>query len=188
MIKICSIDGCGKSFYAKGFCMRHYTRLLRYGDPLGGHTFHGAPAKWLQDHINYAGMDCLIWPFALSSGYGVLKQDRQDLKVHRVVCEHHHGPPPTPEHEAAHSCGNGHLGCVTPRHLRWATVTENRADAKEHGTWPHGESQGHAKLTREDVLQIRSAKGTLKSIGERFGVSFSAVHVIKKRKSWAWLD
>lgn len=34
MAKICSIEGCGRAHYAKGFCSLHYERFLKYGDPL----------------------------------------------------------------------------------------------------------------------------------------------------------
>lgn len=32
----CSIEGCGKSRAASGYCRHHYNRAYRYGDPLGG--------------------------------------------------------------------------------------------------------------------------------------------------------
>lgn len=31
----CSIEGCGKVQKSLGYCLRHYTRLKRWGDPLG---------------------------------------------------------------------------------------------------------------------------------------------------------
>lgn len=34
-MKICAIDDCEKKFYAKDYCKAHYTRLQKYGDPLG---------------------------------------------------------------------------------------------------------------------------------------------------------
>jgi hypothetical protein len=51
-----------------------------------------------------------------------------------------------------------------------------------------GEDHGNAKLTESDVLAIRAARQsgeTLRSIGERFGVTLQQVHNIAKRKSWA---
>jgi hypothetical protein len=50
----------------------------------------------------------------------------------RAICELVHGPPPTPKHQAAHSCGNA--WCCNGAHLRWATPAENLADKVRHGT------------------------------------------------------
>lgn len=33
-MKVCSIEGCGRKHEAKGFCNRHYLKLIRHGDPL----------------------------------------------------------------------------------------------------------------------------------------------------------
>ena len=33
-MKICSIEGCDKKVASKGYCIKHYTRFRRYGDPL----------------------------------------------------------------------------------------------------------------------------------------------------------
>lgn len=32
--RACSIDGCERTHWARGYCQSHYTRLLRHGDPL----------------------------------------------------------------------------------------------------------------------------------------------------------
>ena len=33
-MKTCSIDGCKKCYYSKGFCKKHYDKNRRHGDPL----------------------------------------------------------------------------------------------------------------------------------------------------------
>jgi hypothetical protein len=103
-----------------------------------------------------------------------------------VVCETVHGPAPTAKHEAAHSCGNGHLGCVSPHHLSWKTPIENAADKLNHGTNPNGENNGQSKLTAENVSSIRQLAGILaqRKIAERFGVSQSAVSLIVSGRNW----
>lgn len=83
----------------------------------------------------YEGDDCLTWPFLKSPrGYARMHVNGRDKRVSRLVCEEAYGTPPTPDHHAAHSCGKGHLACVTKRHLRWATPVENAADKIIHGT------------------------------------------------------
>ncbi len=33
-IKLCNIDGCGKKYWAKGYCRPHYRRFKKNGDPI----------------------------------------------------------------------------------------------------------------------------------------------------------
>src|SRR5579859_4466599 len=51
---------------------------------------------------------------------GAFTGDRAIVNVARVVCEAYHGPPPTPQHEAGHTCPDGeNARCINPRHLAW---------------------------------------------------------------------
>ena len=100
-------------------------------------------------------------------------------------CEEVNGSPPTPYHDAAHSCGNGHLGCCTPKHLRWATRSENIADAITHGTMGRG-AYGH-KLDQIKVLAIRTklaAGVSQRKIATEFGISQGMVTKINTGKNW----
>jgi hypothetical protein len=187
----CNVIGCTKPVHGKGMCSRHYTRWIRHGDPLAGATDKGATGKFLNEVVpNHQSDDCLIWPFARNHGYAVLRRSGRTLIVSRLVCEAANGPPPTPEHEAAHSCGKGHLGCVNEKHLRWATHAENMSEGVDHGTSPRGERQGNAKLTRDDVVEIRALKGSLsqQAIAEKFGVTRGAIRGIYRGTNWAWLE
>lgn len=154
------------------------------------------PARDFAFHIapQYKGDECLIWPHKRSpSGYGRLRDpsDRSKWMVaSRVVCEIVHGPPPTPKHECAHSCGNGHLGCVTPRHLSWKTRTENERDKNIHGTHNKGEKNGQCRLKESEVLEILSLKGTApqRIIAEKFHVSESSIARIIAGTYWKHLQ
>jgi len=193
---VCKIDGCGKRLKARGYCENHYRRELRHGDPLGG-PLGGPRAKgvalgWSRAAASYEGEDCLIWPFHRhkATGYGRTNWNGKPAIASRAICEIAHGPPPTPRHQAAHSCGNAHEGCVNPNHLRWATVKENNADKRLHGTLLQGESVGNSKLTEAEVREIRrlaSSGEAQKSIAARFGVNQSLVSMIKRRAVWAHL-
>jgi hypothetical protein len=135
--------------------------------------------------------ECEEWPFYRdASGYGRVTIEGRMHFVHRLICARAHGAPPSQKHQAAHSCGNGHLGCVNPRHLRWATAKENVADRKRHGTQSYGEDAPRAKLSERDVRRIRTwlAKGhSMPKLAREFGVSPSVVHDIVTGKSWGWL-
>lgn len=191
-MKTCSIDGCGKPNLARGWCSAHWSRWKRNGDPLAAKPREdGAAQRYLRDVVlPYDGDDCLNWPFARNAqGRAVVHREGQARLVQRLVCEHAHGKPPTPKHEAAHSCGKGHEGCVSKRHLRWATHAENMADTLIHGTRAFGERCGSTKLTVSDVMAIRSLGQDSPSsvVAEQFGMSPRQVRDIVRGSAWAWL-
>jgi len=39
--RTCSIDGCGGAHEARGWCILHYSRWMRHGDPMGGRHGRG---------------------------------------------------------------------------------------------------------------------------------------------------
>jgi HNH endonuclease len=143
----------------------------------------------LNTALNYAGDDCLIWPFSLSrTGYALLKFEGRQRSAHRLLCELAHGPAPAREHHAAHRCGA--KACVSPAHLRWATPTDNIADKITHGTATRGNRCHSSKLDERAVLDIRQmlANGqTQGEIASHFNVSRASVKDIKHKRSWAWL-
>jgi hypothetical protein len=187
--KTCSISNCGKAPHAKGYCSSHYDRLRKHGDPLGGGTSRGEPMRFVHEvALRHIGDECLIWPFG-SDGYGKLWVEGKVVGAYRYICELVNGPPPTPEHEAAHNCGKGHLGCISPGHLEWKTHAENEADKLEHGTHNRGERHGCAKLSEAAVLEILALKGveSQRNLAKRFMISQTTISYIHAGRSWAWL-
>lgn len=187
--RICSVHECSKPHYGLSFCRRHYNRFRQHGDPTAGNALRGAPTEWLLAHADYDGAGCLTWPFgAADKGYGGVRLEGVPMTASRAMCIVAHGPPPSLDMEAAHSCGNGNLGCVHQRHLRWATSLENQADSVEHGS-KKGEKAGRAKLTEKQVHAIRALEGkhSRREIGKLFGVSGEAVAGIHSRRNWGWL-
>jgi hypothetical protein len=98
------------------------------------------------------------------------------------------GEPPSPQHHAAHNCGNA--SCVNPYHIRWATPSENQADRVEHGTSNRGERNGQTALTEDQVREIRALDRVISDdeISMRYGVSKSSILNILHGKTWGWLD
>jgi hypothetical protein len=133
----------------------------------------------------------VIWPFRrYSNGYCTIRMDGKVIVASRVLCRMVHGEPPTPAHEAAHSCGRGEDGCINPRHLRWMTPTENQAERVIHGTANRGIRHGMAKLDDSTVLEIcrRLKRGEAQtSIAADYGVSQTAISEINTGKCWGWL-
>lgn len=191
--QICSIPNCGKPAHARGYCNAHYLRVRKHGDPSKNKAREGgAPRAFLMNvALVYEGDECLIWPFTLNSqGYGRLWHDGRLQIASRVVCTEAHGEPPTPAHQAAHSCGKGHLGCVTKRHLEWKTRGSNEADKIVHGTSNRGRSNGAHKLTENDVRAIRRLKGTMsqRAIAKLYGTSQTCISDVHMGLTWGWLS
>jgi hypothetical protein len=145
----------------------------------------GKAIDWIRGHVGYSGDDCLLWPFSRTRGYGTFGYLGEHLYVHRYMCELANGPPPTPEHEATHSCGRGHLGCATPKHLFWKTPGENLQEAYEHGSLAY-RRKTRFLLTSAKVKKIRPLKGTESAarVALRFGVSESTISDIWSGRTW----
>ncbi len=140
--------------------------------------------------LNYRGDECLTWPYANGAGYGLVSIDGKLRLVNHIICEHRHGPPPTPKHEVAHSCGRGHLSCCAGNHMSWKTRKENHADKLAHGTHNRGERHNLVKLTEANVQEIRSLRGhvTGRSLARRFNVTPTTICDIQRRRAWSWLE
>lgn len=190
--RVCAIAGCRKPVKARGWCAAHYSRWQTHGDPMGSAPRReGAIDVWVRTvAIGYSGDDCLIWPFFRGAkGYAFWTVGGRPRPAARAICELVHGKPPSGEHVAAHNCFMGASGCVNPRHIRWATASENERDKIASGTSNRGARHGMSKLTEADVLAIRSLQGKLTQaeIAERFGVSKWTVGDIIRRERWGWL-
>lgn len=215
---ICKIDGCDKPTHAKGFCNTHYTQhrvavaaLCKVEGCSGKSRSLGlcdhhykvsrgvirearekpAGLAFLEALLEGDDRACIFWPFGKNgAGYGIVTYEGRQQVASRVVCILAHGHPEDESLHAAHSCGNGHLGCVNPKHVRWATCAENLADREMHGTHIKGERHPLAKLCNADVVEIRAARDageTCRSIADRYKISSSMVSMIHQRKSWASL-
>lgn len=189
----CRFEGCStEGKLRRGYCTAHYKRFVRHGDPAAGGTPMGVLVPWIEAHVGYSGDDCLIWPYArLPNGYCPVSFRGRRTGAHRVMCILAHGEPPTSAHEAAHSCGRGSAGCLNPRHLRWATKKENGADRVKHLAGPRGANHRSAKLSPQDVKNIRRAGRVTRQsqLAARYGISQSHVsRIINRDRAWSWLD
>lgn len=141
----------------------------------------GKTFLWIVERVGYDGDDCLIWPFNRVRGYGTLAINGVDWRAPRLMCTLAHGEAPTSGHEAAHSCGRGHEGCMTPNHLSWKTRAENQRDRRAHGTtagvW---RKTTRRKLTPAQVEEIRKIgrSKTYDELAAMFGVSPSRVREV----------
>lgn len=145
---------------------------------------NGTYLKWLEDHAQFAGPGCLTWPFSWAVTF---RGER--MNASRAMCFLAHGEPPSPELDAAHNCGKGHLKCVHPSHVRWATKSENQLDRHVHGTAPIGTNNPQSVLSDDSVRQIRTVTGWKhRDIAALYGISRQTVSAIRARRLWGWLQ
>ena len=105
--------------------------------------------------------------------------------VHRLVLSAFDRPPRDGE-EVAHN--NGRSLDNRPENLRWDTRSGNLRDKVRHGTHNKGSRHNIAKLTEDQVMQIRNEYVprvvTIDALAKKYGVSRSNIHVIVARKGW----
>lgn len=105
------------------------------------------------------------------------------LRLHRLVASVWIGQPST-NLQVNHI--NGDKSDNRAENLEWVTNLENRRHAIETGLAAHlaGERHGSAKLTWDQVRQIRVMEETQDRIALLFGVSQSAISDIKRFRTW----
>lgn len=132
---------------------------------------------------------CVYWPFSRDlKGYAKFTINGKPQHVHRYVCIQTKGPPPSEKHQAAHKCGNGGRGCISPFCLRWATQKENEADKVKHGTRLVGEMVGDSKIDTDTARQIhvlRWSGKTSDEIAEKLNIRGQQVRRITRGDRWA---
>lgn len=95
--------------------------------------------------------------------------------IHRLVAE---AFIPNPENKRTVNHKNGIKTDNSLENLEWATHQENNIHAVK--TKLHTE-----KLTVNDVLEIRKSDLSCRALGKIYGVDFTNISLIKRRKSWA---
>lgn len=133
--------------------------------------------QWILKHLTYEGDECLWWPYNKDTqGRAMVPFDGKLAGASRLICEVVHGPPPSPEHHAAHNCGMGHLGCMNRNHIVWKTPSANQLDKRIHGTMGRGKGS-RTKLPFSVIADIRANRGimTYRQLCKKHGLSRSTV-------------
>jgi len=108
-----------------------------------------------------------------------------DRLVHRLVAEAFHGAPDRPGLFACHKDDNPENN--TPSNLYWGSRTDNADDAKRNNRVARGERVASAKLSAQQVEEVRFAYlagRTQRQIAKDFGVSQSNVSQICSGATW----
>jgi len=134
--------------------------------------------------------NCWLWTGAANKdgrgALGVWTEGTTKIAA-RVSWEIHKGPIPEGIN-VCHHCDNP--ACVRPDHLFLGTQLDNIRDAVRKGRMRHvgssGEKNGRAKLTLEQVKQIRcrAVNEMQKDLAVEFGISAAQISVIVRGASW----
>ena len=189
--KVCTIADCKMRHIGRCWCSKHYMRNWRNGDPnivaqrnVGvGDT----PEERFESRLDKSGSDDACWPWSghvNRKGYGVLWFHGKQSLAHRVAYFLANDVWPTLP--VLHSCDNP--PCCNPAHLRQGTPADNAADMVSRGRQVRGECAGAAKLTSEQVIEMRALYGTgaasQRKLAAIFCVSQVTVGTIIRRKTW----
>lgn len=158
-----------------------------------GPARHVRDLDWLRARVEIDPVTaCWVWRGTRNHrGYGRFNystdQGVRTGSAHRLALELRLGRPIQIGLSALHSCDNP--PCCNGGHLREGTISDNAVDAYTRGRHvpARGELNGHAKLTDEDVDDIRAAlrRGeTQRSIAKRYGINQAQISRIKNGKAW----
>ncbi len=131
---------------------------------------------------------CIPWTGSTNgAGYGIIRMGKRGrpIRAHRAVYELRFGKIPAGL-VILHLCDNPR--CVNIDHLRVGTNKDNCDDKVSKLRHRFGERTHFAKLTEDDVREIRGipASESATSIARKFGVSRQTISRIRSRETWAY--
>lgn len=140
-------------------------------------------------HVDKLTSGCWEWVAGKDkNGYGRSSIKRKVIQAHRVSWVIHNGAIPDGLH-VLHKCDNP--PCVNPAHLFLGTNRDNSLDKINKNRQLKGERINTNKLSRDDVIYIRSSVKSGVSrvvLSDKFQVSYSTISDIYNGRSWRWLS
>ena len=138
-------------------------------------------------NVKRSMFECWEWTAASVHSdmtYGAFAIGHSRISAHRFSYEYFHGRIPEGL-VVRHRCDNPL--CVNPWHLETGTHQDNMLDKILRGRTNKGSSNGRAKLTEDQVLDIVKDDRPYTAIAKEYGVDHTSVRNIKLGKSWAHL-
>jgi HNH endonuclease len=118
--------------------------------------------------------------------YVIVVHEYCDIKRATLVCLAYHGPRPRPKMIVAHK--NDIPDDDRPQNLRWATKSENTAEAYANGKIKRGSARHTSTLNEDDVRKIRMihSEGVLNytDIADIYNVNKNTIRCIVLKKYW----
>lgn len=179
---------CKDRHPTKDMCSKHQRRQRLFGDPLikSTHALLRAAATAETD-------ECITLPGR--SGRPYTRLNGVAMTSSRAVWVLANGDPG--DRHVLHTCHRGDEGCINIRHLYLGDHARNVLDMIESGRHARGMTNGHAKLTEEDVRSIRRryvrgsrwhGRGNSAALAKEYGVSENAIRQATRGATWGWLD
>lgn len=174
----CSIEGCDRKPYCRGWCQKHYVRWLHHGDPnvvlKGGYAARPALDRFLAKIKVDPDTGCWLWQGQPEgSGYCYFSgDDGRNILIHRWSHLHFKGPI-AEDCEIDHTCHSDDLCCLggvtcphrrcgNPDHLEVVTHRQNmeRSEPARRTHCPRGHPYEGENLyiTREGWRTCRTCK------------------------------
>lgn len=127
---------------------------------------------------------CLLWCASVDIyGYGLMRFQYKLQKAHRLAWRSINGVIPD-DLLVCHKCDV--RSCVNPAHLFLGTNADNTRDRDAKGRVARnmGMASGSAKLTDDQVREIRQASGSHREVAACYSVSRALIGYIRSRKIW----
>lgn len=198
-MRLCSVPNCGGKHNCRGYCRKHYSRLQRIGY-VDDSALQLAPAgthlAFIKSIIDTGPTNtCILWPYKLidKDGYGVMVFGGNTTRAHRVALCLLTNTNPRGVFATHGPCNNRLCVNPWPEHgMRWGSPKDNRKDMERDDTVLRGERNHEAKLTADEVLEIRrlwsqNNPPTQRELSIRFGVSKSHISNVITRRVWGHL-
>jgi hypothetical protein len=189
----CAFDGCERDAVSKGYCDKHYRRLLKRGD-VNDHGSRkvddGNAVERFHQKYEIDKSGCWLWTGGIRpNSKGVpyprhWNDDRKSIGAHRFSFELVRGAIPKGMY-VCHKCDTPL--CVNPDHLFVGTHHDNMRDMvqKKRSFTGRGENKkGRAKLTNQQADQIKKMDISHQKLASIFGVSAATIGRIKSGESY----
>jgi hypothetical protein len=131
---------------------------------------------------------CWLWLGAChNQGYAFLKlRSYTIVRVHRYLFCICSGIILEPEDFVCHSCDTE--CCINPNHMFLGNAKLNNADKQRKMRHNFGERNGRARLTIDQVRNIRESKEDKRLLSALYGVTPEHISAIQRRVNWKYAD
>jgi hypothetical protein len=178
---MCGQSGCARKIKVRGFCKSHYTLALRYG--------RLPPRPTTEDRyeskVDRSGGPRACHPWTAHRtrvGYGKFSNGGETLAC-RWAYKHFVGPLQDGQ-DVLHRCDNP--PCQNRDHWFIGDDRLNTEDKirKERQWRPIGEKNVKAKLTEDQVREIRTSDLSRQTLAVRYGVTVTTIAYAQTGKTW----